>query len=64
MSETVIERSTITEQLLEEYAGKWVALRDGEVVASADSLAELRENPDVRREDAVFIVPERHSYFY
>jgi hypothetical protein len=49
---------------LENYAGKWVAIRDGEVVASADSLEERRENPDVRREDTVYIVPERTSYFY
>jgi Family of unknown function (DUF5678) len=64
MPETVIERSTITSELLDAYAGKWIAVRDGEVVASAENLAELRENPAVRRDDAVYRVPERSTYFY
>ena len=43
---------------LDRYAGKWVAIRGDEVVASADSLAALRENERVSREDTVWVVPE------
>lgn len=49
---------------LEEYAGKWVAVRDDEIIASADTLEQLRDDPEVRRDDAVFVVPERGAYFY
>jgi hypothetical protein len=64
MSDTVVERSPITGETVEQYAGKWIAIRDGEVVESADTLEELREIEGVRREDAVYLVPERSSYFY
>jgi Family of unknown function (DUF5678) len=46
-----------------QYAGKWVALRGDEVIASADSLAELRENEQVTRDDAVYVVPEPDKVF-
>jgi hypothetical protein len=46
-----------------QYAGKWVALRGGEVIASADSLEELRENEQVTRDDAVYVVPEPNMVF-
>jgi Family of unknown function (DUF5678) len=45
------------------FAGKWVALRGGQVIASADSLEELRENEQVTRDDAVYVVPEPGIYF-
>lgn len=48
---------SISPEALEPYAGKWVAIRDLAVVASADSLDELRRNPDVVRDDAVYVVP-------
>ena len=41
------------------YAGKWVALRDGEVVASALDAELLRENPDVQDDDV--LVPVGHA---
>jgi hypothetical protein len=44
--------------------GKWVAIRDGEVIASADSLAELHANDNVTRDDAVYVVPESNSAFF
>lgn len=64
MSGTLTEQRAIPVDAFVEYAGKWIAIRDGEVVASADSLAELRANPDVTREDAVFVVPEPSSTFF
>ena len=60
----VTEQQLFTIQGLEGLEGKWVAIRDGRVIASADSLGALRENEDVRRDDAVYVVPESHPYFF
>ena len=49
---------------VEKYAGKWVAIRDGRIVASAETLDELYENPRVKDTDAVYPVPERGAYFF
>lgn len=64
MSSTLTEQQGIQTEAFEEYAGKWVAVRDGSVIASADSLEELRRSPDVTRDDAVFVVPDRSSSFF
>ena len=64
VSGAVVSQPPFLSGELEDYAGKWVAIRDGHVVASADSLEELREDVEVRREDAVFIVPDRDALFY
>ncbi len=40
------------------YAGSWVAIRDGKVVASALDSVELRDNPDVREDDFLMPVPD------
>jgi hypothetical protein len=48
---------------VEQYAGKWIAIRGDEVVASADSLEELRANELVSRNDAVWVVPEPGTHF-
>jgi len=48
---------------VEQYAGTWVAIRGDQVVASADSLEELRANDQVSRNDAVWVVPEPGIHF-
>jgi hypothetical protein len=48
---------------VEQYAGKWIAIRGDEVVASADSLEELRANDQVSRSDALWVVPEPGIHF-
>jgi Family of unknown function (DUF5678) len=48
----------------ERYGGKWVAIRGDEVVASADSLEELRANEHVSRNDYVWVVPEPGTHFF
>jgi hypothetical protein len=63
MLETV-EQAPFSIEALSEYAGQWVALRDDRVIAAAESLEDLRKHPEVRRDDAVFVVPEATSYFY
>ena len=64
MSEVVVEQAPLDPATLEAYAGKWVAVREGVVVAWAESLEGLRDNDEVRREDAVYVVPESGHYFY
>lgn len=59
----VIEQ-TFDPAALAGYEGKWVAIRDGVVIAAAETLEELRQIPDVRRDDAVYVVPEPSTYFY
>jgi Family of unknown function (DUF5678) len=49
---------------VERYAGKWIAIRGDEVVASADSLEELYANEQVSRNDAVWVVPEPGIHFF
>jgi hypothetical protein len=64
MPNTLTQQPGIAAGAFEQYAGKWVAVRDGDVIAVADSLEDLRANPDVTRKDAVFVVPEPSSSFF
>jgi uncharacterized protein DUF5678 len=48
---------------VEQYAGKWIAIRGDEIVGSADSLEELRANDQVSRDDEVWVAPEPGTYF-
>ena len=40
------------------FAGQWVALRDGHVVANDIDAVGLRNNPDVRDTDTLMPVPQ------
>jgi lactam utilization protein B len=46
------------------YDGKWVAMRDGRVVAHADEEEAVRAHADVRETDLVFSIGEPPSGFY
>jgi hypothetical protein len=50
------ERALSTEDL-KPYAGQWVAIRDGRVVASAFEAVELRNHPEVSDDDTIIPVP-------
>jgi hypothetical protein len=43
------------------YAGSWVAIRDGKVIASALDSVELRNSPNVDEKDFLMPVPDRGS---
>lgn len=45
------------------FPGRWVAVRDGEVIADAATIEELEANPLVLPADAFFRVPEPNSKF-
>lgn len=49
---------------VEEYAGKWIAIRDDKIIASADTVEDLYNDDSVLETDVVYRVPERGSYFY
>jgi hypothetical protein len=61
---TTLSQSPISEEALTEYAGKWVALRAGEVVAAADDYDALVAEPGVEQTDAVYLVPPTSALFY
>lgn len=61
--EAEVARSPLPEGI-EQYAGKWIALRDGQVVASADDFNDLIANPDVLSGDAFYRVPVGGACFY
>lgn len=46
------------------YAGSWVAIRDGKVVASALDSVELRDKPAVQDGDVLMPVPDRTEGVY
>jgi hypothetical protein len=49
---------------LASYAGSWVAIRDGKVVASALDSVELRDKPEVHDDDVLMPVPDRTEGVY
>ena len=43
---------------IEEYGGRWVAIRGGQVLADAKSLRALMQDALVRPDDLLFLVPD------
>lgn len=58
-----VARSPIPEGI-EQYAGKWVVIRAGEVLAAADSFEDLVAIDGLNPDDAIYHVPERDSVFF
>lgn len=54
----VIYQSPKVLEDLTPYAGSWVAIRDGKVVASTLDPVELRDHPDVHDDDLLMPVPD------
>jgi hypothetical protein len=46
------------------FAGRWVALKRGRVVADAESLEKLEADARVGRSDTRFLVPKKDSKFF
>jgi hypothetical protein len=46
---------------LSKYAGSWVAIRDGKVIADALDSVELRNKPGVKEDDFLMPVPDAGS---
>jgi hypothetical protein len=61
----VIHQSDIlVRENLTAYAGSWVAIRDGKVIASALDAVELRDKPEVHEDDVLMPVPGRTEGVY
>jgi Family of unknown function (DUF5678) len=61
---TTLSQSPITEEALRKYAGMWVALRAGEVVAASQDFDALMSDPKVEPMDAIYLVPSTSALFY
>jgi hypothetical protein len=67
MSKIATERKVIRGSLSADdrahYAGKWVLVRSGTVVAEADGARALARNPARRRFDAIRRIPRTREVF-
>ena len=59
-----VARPPISSEDLHAHAGRWVAIRNGEVIAAAEQLADLRADERVDDNDAVYRVPAHPGYFF
>jgi len=49
---------------LDPYEGRWVAMRDGKLVAHAEDEETLRAHPGLQKEDLLFPVGQPTTGFY
>jgi hypothetical protein len=64
MTDTETNTKEPISQNLDDYDGRWVAVRDGHVVADGETEAGVRANPAVRESDLVYAIGEPPSGFY
>ncbi len=61
---TLIAQAPLPEGALEEFADKWIAVRDGKVIAAADTYDELLGDENTTENDATYHVPPASALFY
>jgi hypothetical protein len=61
---TTMAQAPLPESALEEFADKWIAARQGTVIAAADTYDELLANEQVKQDDAIYHVPPASALFY
>jgi hypothetical protein len=62
---SVVARPPIPAEAFEKYPNQWIALRDGTIVAVADTYDELVAHPAVRpQDDMLYHVRSSSTYFY
>jgi len=54
----VVHQGPEVQEDLTKYAGSWVAIRNGKVIADALDSVELRNNPKVKEDDFLMPVPD------
>ena len=59
-----IAQAPLSPEALKDYSGKWVAVRNGAVIAAALSFEDLKAHADVQDTDAIYHVPSDTSLFY
>ncbi len=50
-------------EAFERFPGRWIAVRDSEIVADARTIEQLEASPHVGASDTFFRVPEPNSKF-
>jgi|GEM_PF-2658936 len=60
MPNHTVQNRPLSVEDLSAFEGQWVALRDGRIVAHAETPAELREMSQVNESDILILVPD-HS---
>jgi hypothetical protein len=60
----VVARAPVPAEAFERFPGRWIALRDGEVVADAATPEELRQDERVDADDTLFLVPDPSTHFF
>ena len=58
------DKTEVLSQELDDYEGRWVAVRDGVVVAHAEDEETIRAHPNVRESDLVYSIGDPASGFY
>lgn len=59
-----VSKPPVPQEAFEHFPGRWIALRDGEIVADAETEEELRKDGRVEFGDVLFEVPEADAHFY
>jgi hypothetical protein len=59
-----VSKPPVPDEAFELFAGRWVALRCGEVVADAETREKLQQDERVESSDVLFKVPDASTHFY
>ncbi len=59
-----VSKSPVPQEAFDRFPGRWIALRDGNIVADAETEDGLRQDDLVKSTDAFFRVPEASTHFY
>jgi hypothetical protein len=59
-----ISKSPVPQEAFERFPGRWIALRNGEIIADAETREELQQDDRVDSKDALYRVPEPSTHFY
>jgi hypothetical protein len=57
------QRSPVPEEAFANHVGRWVAVKDGKVVADAANAKELLDRPEVDSDATPFYVPDTEELF-
>jgi hypothetical protein len=59
-----IAQSALPAGAAEKFAGRWIAIRHGEIIADAATMEDLTADEGVRDDDTLYHVPQQNSAFF
>lgn len=59
-----VSEPPVPAEAFEKHPGEWVAIRDGQIIAAAESVEGLEQNDAVEPTDTIFLVPDPSTHFY